>query len=390
MNTKVKYLRHLADLHPDQKGSVLVLVAVVIVALLGVSSLAVDLGALYKAKREMVNAADAAALAGARELEISKGANISEVPDVVYDYAVVRNKADSYTLNQTIPPVGTLTQYVDVTTTRHVDLFFARVLGIGSRDVSARAVASWGYVMGDRIWPTYINVDNYSYNPDGWDQTFHTKDTGVGGNWDLFNIADFIDSTDPIKEVFYDQDFSLDDPIVPNDGVDEESRTGFISSIVNGLANDKGLGNPDAYGRLYKYYLYKQDPANNPEVSMVGLLPIAQVFEPDSAGHIPMEIIGFQYYEIQDVIGSIPSKPRCGSYYATNKEDPPAGAILVTGSKGTYLQYPEDGDNYGDGTIIGRFVPDYIPNNPEIITDPAGVIDQTGTTGAQTGISLIE
>jgi hypothetical protein len=52
----------------DQNGFALVLMGLTIVVLLGFAALAVDIGYLYAARNELQNAADAAALAGAREL----------------------------------------------------------------------------------------------------------------------------------------------------------------------------------------------------------------------------------------------------------------------------------------------------------------------------------
>jgi hypothetical protein len=52
----------------DQRGFTLVFLGLSIIVLLGFAALAVDIGYLYAARNELQNAADAAALAGAREL----------------------------------------------------------------------------------------------------------------------------------------------------------------------------------------------------------------------------------------------------------------------------------------------------------------------------------
>lgn len=57
-----------------QSGLVIVMLALVMVILLGVAALALDLGRLYVLKSEMQNAADAAALAGAAELNATSDA----------------------------------------------------------------------------------------------------------------------------------------------------------------------------------------------------------------------------------------------------------------------------------------------------------------------------
>ena len=57
----------------DQRGAVAVIVALTLVVLLAFGALAVDLGYLMMVKNELQNAADAGALAGARELYPDEG-----------------------------------------------------------------------------------------------------------------------------------------------------------------------------------------------------------------------------------------------------------------------------------------------------------------------------
>ncbi len=54
--------------HRDESGAVLILSAISLVVLLGISALVVDLGVTYSHRRTMQNAADSAALGGAQEL----------------------------------------------------------------------------------------------------------------------------------------------------------------------------------------------------------------------------------------------------------------------------------------------------------------------------------
>ena len=57
-----------------QRGAIMIMTAIFIIILLGIAALALDLGRLYVLKTEMQNAADAAALAGAAELNGKPGA----------------------------------------------------------------------------------------------------------------------------------------------------------------------------------------------------------------------------------------------------------------------------------------------------------------------------
>jgi len=56
-----------------QQGAVAIIVAIVMVAMIGIAGLALDLGKLYVAKAELQNAADACALAAAQSLTGSDG-----------------------------------------------------------------------------------------------------------------------------------------------------------------------------------------------------------------------------------------------------------------------------------------------------------------------------
>ena len=57
----------------NQRGGVVIFVAVAMVVLIGCAALAIDLTHLYVARNELQNAADAGALAGARFLFVNDG-----------------------------------------------------------------------------------------------------------------------------------------------------------------------------------------------------------------------------------------------------------------------------------------------------------------------------
>src|SRR5918994_912076 len=63
----------------DEQGAVLAIVAISLLALLGMVVLTFDLGRGVALKRNMVNAADAAALAAARECGLAKGTSQATV-----------------------------------------------------------------------------------------------------------------------------------------------------------------------------------------------------------------------------------------------------------------------------------------------------------------------
>jgi hypothetical protein len=79
----------------DQRGVIVILVALLILVLIGVAALAIDIGHLLVVRNELQNAADAACLAGARFLYIDHGDNVSpEASETAYQ-AALANRSES-------------------------------------------------------------------------------------------------------------------------------------------------------------------------------------------------------------------------------------------------------------------------------------------------------
>ncbi len=116
----------------EEKGAVIVVIAVIFSVLLGFLALAVDAGVLYVEHSRLAKAADAAALAGAQELPDTATART-----VAEDYAQ-RNGLDLGTLNISF---STDNKRITIITSKTVNLYFAKVLGFNSSTVHGRAVA---------------------------------------------------------------------------------------------------------------------------------------------------------------------------------------------------------------------------------------------------------
>lgn len=112
----------------------LVIVAISMVAFLGLAALAIDVGSFYQQQRQAQSAVDAAALAGAQDLPASP--------------ANATTHAQSY-LNQNLPggnatistPYNSTSSQIKVTVSKNVPSFFGQFLGLTSANVSASAVA---------------------------------------------------------------------------------------------------------------------------------------------------------------------------------------------------------------------------------------------------------
>ena len=115
-------------------GQTLVVVAVMLVGLIGMLALVVDMGNIYSQRRFMQNAADAAALAGARALALEQ-----DVARSVHEYAVTHNGAEQY-------EYAVVGHTVAVTVHKSFPTYFAGVVGVPTARVSAVAVAGYSPV----------------------------------------------------------------------------------------------------------------------------------------------------------------------------------------------------------------------------------------------------
>ena len=144
-------MRHLGVRHSRdrERGQILPLVAVALVALLGIAAFAIDLGYAYYAKRQLQGATDAAALAGAQELPVAANA-IS----VASDYAAANVPANlssfdfTYTLKCTATAVRATgcnpavnPNALVVTGTARTETWFAGLFGLDHLDVATHASA---------------------------------------------------------------------------------------------------------------------------------------------------------------------------------------------------------------------------------------------------------
>jgi len=141
-------MRNARPEHEGERGATLVIVALVLVALLGMVVLTVDVGGLLAKRRSLVNAADAAALAAAQSCGKKEGELVAA--EQALQYAVANGGAGTSIVDgfPTYSP-GCQSPYGSVTVRVRADqaTFFAPVLGYGdSSAVVAEATATWGGV----------------------------------------------------------------------------------------------------------------------------------------------------------------------------------------------------------------------------------------------------
>jgi hypothetical protein len=146
---------NLARLRDEEQGAVLAMVAISLIVLLGMAVLTFDLGHGVALKRNMVNAADAGALAAARECGLAKGeasarAAASQLVTDNNDAASLLPGTDGLEINPdpavcsgagNPDPDGKNT--VTVTVTVPQEYFFAQIFGFEGGEVVATATAEW-------------------------------------------------------------------------------------------------------------------------------------------------------------------------------------------------------------------------------------------------------
>lgn len=116
-----------------QRGSVLVVVAAALVAILGLAALGTDVGRLYIERQRLVNAADAAALAAAQRLPNDPQGAVTNARTYLQ-----RNGVNPDTAQITLTDSN---HQITVNLPGQVGMTFARVIGIDSADVEGGAAA---------------------------------------------------------------------------------------------------------------------------------------------------------------------------------------------------------------------------------------------------------
>jgi len=135
----------------DDRGATVVIAAMVMAALLGIVGLAVDAGALYQERRELSNAADAAALAIAEDCALgTRSCDTATATSTAAAFAD-ENSSDGTSAITDLDLDASGRTITVVTGTRNPDgttkvrPFFAQVVGWDGMMVGASATAIWGY-----------------------------------------------------------------------------------------------------------------------------------------------------------------------------------------------------------------------------------------------------
>lgn len=323
-----------------------------VLVILGFSAIVVDAGLLYTSRRQMVTAADAGALAGAKELEKTLGATDSGTVAAIKAEAIriakataVKNGAEGEPtveikkMNITLANGSTENRDVIVVTPEKTDsLFFAKFLGFNTQDVGATAVATWGYVrrtVGGHILPIYLTRESYE---DGRDY-LHSEKIVINGveypnntgyiyldpAWNGQNVINNALAGNSSKITMYiDQEF--------------EAKPGQANSLIGAIEQRMITANGLPTQLERQSFMY-------------GLIPIAD-FVRKQGNTLYYNIKEFAVYEILDIIvdGSTNKSAAKGSIHAL------LGPNNTSVGAGNARTYPAAtyGVDYPKGTVIGR------------------------------------
>lgn len=130
------------------RGQALIWVALLLPLLLSIVGLALDGGIVFAARRQAQDAADAAARAGAQEIDVAR---YRDTDEVVLDNRRARYEAQRYLagLGARDATVDIAGNQVFVRVRREVPLSFLRLVGVASVRIEASAVAAPFYGIGD-------------------------------------------------------------------------------------------------------------------------------------------------------------------------------------------------------------------------------------------------
>jgi Flp pilus assembly protein TadG len=212
----------------NARGQSTIMLAILLPSLVGAMALGIDISVFYFNWAKLQRAADAGALAGAAYLP----GNTALATSAAHDFASLNSIADSEIVSSVIAPDN---KSITVHYSRNVPYYFARVLGLTSGQVAARATAAVQIAGGARgIVPVGVQYNtSYSYGQQ------LTLRPGVGpGNWSSLALGGTGASNYRTNlEYGYQELISVGDLVATETGVMAgPNRQGFDARIAAGLS----------------------------------------------------------------------------------------------------------------------------------------------------------
>lgn len=342
-----------------RKGAVIPLIALMIFVFFGFTMVAVDAGSMYLDRREMATAADAGALAGAKELADSEGKNTTKAREIATEIAE-QNGANVGEVEVVIEKRNGI-QIIEVSVVKTKDTYFAKLFGIDSTDVGARSVATWGFIQdynGGTIMPLfyfdeYFDLGDAILKAGKLEIEVVDNEVVIDNNYGYLELDNGMNI---IKNILAVRDYTIPSDIVSEIKIGGiiEGETGNKQSLIDSIEErmEKALAlNVSDDGKIAARKQF-----------MSGLIPIVDYnkfidenveITYDKDGNIksikvqtPLDlpIAYFAIFEIQDVIDKAPK----GSTHALD--------TTTYERVSTAQTYP----GLAKGTIVGEFTDGYL------------------------------
>lgn len=292
----------------EEKGTAIIMVALMMVVLCGFAALAIDGGNLYYRHTKLQDIADACALASCQQLGEEKG-NVTNKQSAAFNEAVnYANKNDltaqpiscTYsanvscgdepgTMNVSFPNDGISQVQVDIVV--NSDLYFARVLGFNQTPVTVSARARLGTAKdytGNLVpfcffWK--VDLDDYKtgqYVP----LTLRTSQNQSGN----FGYLDYSGNNTFDDNIVYgyNGNLNIDDPV--NIDIPEDTNPGGKVGIVKSSLDER-IGNDSC---TWDNYCDENCPR-------IVILPVVNdLLEKDTNGKDIVHIVGFARFFLKD------------------------------------------------------------------------------------------
>jgi hypothetical protein len=259
-----------------EDGQVIVLVAIMMTVLLGMTALVIDGGGLYLEKLRIQKVVDAAALAGAQELPQSNEKALQQV-----DETIIKNKGNTNYYSTSFN--STLTS-IEVTGRKEITLVFAKAIGIDNPTIEASArVELSPLVSGVEAIPLGIEASTKLVY--GERRTLKFSDANYG------NFGALALSGPGAKDYETDLKYGYEFQIKVNDVLD--TRTGNIKGPTKS-AVDYRTG-------LCQNATYDNFPTN---CARVVLVPVYEAINTGTAKLNQVKVVGFATFFLEGAIST--------------------------------------------------------------------------------------
>jgi len=337
----------------QERGSVVVLVALALTALLGFCAIVTDVGLLYAKKVQLQNTVDAAALAGVQELPN----NLSQA----------EQKARYYASQNGVPVItvsfSTSNGKIIVEATQQVPTYFARIWGITQEQISVSAKAMM--VPPTRLSgtvPLSIQEQNFVYG-----QKYVLKSGGRAEDSDLYLNDDKNNAVKKSEEVSGASGWygALELSGTGADTYESDLANGYQESLSVGQILDVKHGNmsgPTADGINTRLSRDTGDPKNTIDnhernAPQIVYIPIINIISETGNSIQKVQIVGFAAFFIEGVAGNGNDSVVTGWFIRTLASNGNTSASLSD-----LLNTEQDMENGGASTDFGLYTPKLVKN----------------------------